>query len=226
MSQQDQFLDVIDRDLAERRFHQALNLAPLGEETVPLSAALGRVLCRDVVAQVDVPSFDRSNYDGFAVRASDTFGAAEETPRRLRLLSETIASAVVPKVEVAAGNAATIATGGMVPRGADAVVMVEHADEDEKNNELLVRRAVTPGFGITFAGTDVAAGETVLRRGALLTSRETGVLAAIGVDRVTVWRRPRVAIRRNDEIVAHTAPQKTSAVVTAVTYRARASRVA
>jgi putative molybdopterin biosynthesis protein len=209
MPQQEQFLDVIDRDLAEKRFHQALNLAPLGEETIPLSAALGRVLCHDVVATVDVPSFDRSNYDGFAVRAADTFGAAEETPRRLRLLAETIASAVVPKVEVAAGTAATIATGGMVPRGADAIVMVEHADEDEKSGEVLVRRAVTPGFGIAFAGTDVAAGETVLRRGVLLTSRETGVLAAIGANRITVWRRPRVAIlSTGDELIAPGQPMR------------------
>jgi len=218
--QQDQFLDVIDRDEAERRFRAALAFGPLGEEIVPLDEALGRTLARDVVAEVDVPSFDRSNYDGFAVRAGDTFGAQEESPRTLSLLAEQLAIGVVPTVEVAAGEAVVIATGGMLPRGADAVVMIEHTDvgdggAEEGNTEdgdkldssdgserLLVRRAVTPGFGVAFAGTDIARGETVLRAGDLLTSRETGVLAAVGVDRVTVFRRVRVAIiSTGDELI-------------------------
>lgn len=199
--QQDQFLDVIDRDEAERRFQAALRLEPLGEERVGIAEALGRVLARDVAAPVDVPAFDRSNYDGFAVRAADTFGAGEEAPRRLVLLEETIATAVVPRCEVEPGQAAVIATGGMLPRGADAVVMVEHAEAE--GGELLVRRAATPGFGVSFAGTDLARGEVAVRRGALLTSRETGVLAAIGVDEVPVWRRPRVAvISTGDELLA------------------------
>lgn len=200
MGSQEQFLDVIDRDEAERRFHEVIRLEPLGAESVSLDDALGRILSRDAVATVDVPSFDRSNYDGFAVRAADTFGAAEEDPRCLKLLNEVIATAVVPQTEVQPGTAVSIATGGMLPRGADAVVMVEHTDDED--GELIVRRAVTPGFGVSFAGTDIAAGETVLRRGELLTSRETGVLAAIGVDKVEVWERPRVAVvSTGDEII-------------------------
>ena len=81
--EQQQFLDVIDRDEAERKFHAALKLAPLGSETIPLADALGRALAAPVVAAVDVPSFDRSNFAVFAVRAADTYGADEETPRRL-----------------------------------------------------------------------------------------------------------------------------------------------
>jgi len=96
---QEQFLDVIDRDEAERRFRAAIQCRPLGLEEVPLDDALGRVLARDVVAQVDVPSFDRSNYDGYAVRAADTYGAQEEDPRRLRLLAEVLATGVVPRGE-------------------------------------------------------------------------------------------------------------------------------
>ena len=79
--EQEQFLEVIDRDEAERRFQAALHLDPLGTEVVPLAAALGRVLAEDVTAPVDVPGFDRSNMDGYAVRAADTFGAEEERPR-------------------------------------------------------------------------------------------------------------------------------------------------
>ena len=195
-----QFLDVIDRDEAERRFHAALRLVPLGVETLPLEACLGRVLARDVLAELDVPSFDRSNFDGYAVRAKDTYGADEEGPRSLQLWKEIVSTAVKPQHEITPGTAVEIATGGMLPRGADAIVMVEHADVE--GQRLLVRRPTYPGFGVTFAGTDIAAGETVLRRGEQLTSRETGVLAALGHATVQVWRRPRVAIlSTGDEII-------------------------
>jgi putative molybdopterin biosynthesis protein len=139
--------------------------------------------------------------DGFAVVSDSTFGASEENPRRLQLGEETIHTGIVPHTVIRQGTAVSIATGGMVPRGADAVVMVEHAEV--RNNELHVARAVTPGTAISFAGTDITAGETVLRVGQILSSRDTGVLAAIGVDRVKVWRKPIVAIlSTGDEIIA------------------------
>lgn len=207
MTHQDQFLDVIDRDEAERRFQGALNLAPVGVERAPLTEALGRTLAEDVAAGVDVPSFDRSNVDGFAVRAADTFEASEEVPRRLKLLPESIGTAVVPKQEVGPGEGAAIATGGMLPRGADAVVMVEHTDVEA--GTLLVRRAVASGGNVTFAGTDMTAGECVVQSGTRLTSRETGVLAAVGVAAVKVYRRPRVAvISTGDEIIPPGAPMR------------------
>jgi putative molybdopterin biosynthesis protein len=201
MGEQQQFLQVLDRDEAERRFRSAVDCTPLGSEFVPLDAALGRVLAADVVSPVDVPSFDRSNVDGFAVVAEDTFGASEEAPRAVLLGEEEIHTGVVPKTVVQPGTALSIATGGMVPRGADAVVMVEHTEV--RGDELRIARAVTAGSGVSFAGTDITAGETVLRRGQLLTSRDTGVLAAIGVAKVEVWRRPVVAIlSTGDEIIA------------------------
>jgi putative molybdopterin biosynthesis protein len=207
MSPQEQFLEVIDRDEAEARFHAALTLKPLGAERVPLAMALGRVLASDVVSRVDVPSFDRSNFDGYAVRADDTFGAMELAPRRVKLLPSTIDAGVRPNVAVGPGEAVAIATGGMVPRGADAIVMVEHADLDE--GELVMRKAVAPGFGIAFAGADVATGEVVLRIDAVLNSRETGVLAAIGEHEVQVWRQPRVAIMSTgNELIAPGEPMR------------------
>src|SRR4030095_4376533 len=192
MRDQEQFLQVLNRDEAERRFRAAVDLSPRGIDRVGLDAALGRVLASDVVAPVDVPSFDRSNVDGFAVIAEDTFGASEEVPRRLRLADEVIHTGIVPSTIVRRGVAVAIATGGMVPRGADAVVMVEHADTADL--DLDVRRAVIAGSGVSFAGTDITAGETVLRRGTVLTSRDTGVLAAIGVASVEVVRKPGGAI--------------------------------
>ncbi|HMC09946.1 MAG TPA: hypothetical protein VKH44_01595, partial [Pirellulaceae bacterium] len=126
MAQQQQFLNVIDRDEAEQRFHAALDLRPLVAEPVPLTAALCRVLANDIRSPVDVPSFDRANVDGYAVRAADTFGASEQQPRRLRLLDQGISPGIMPRDNVGTGQAMPIATGGMLPRGADAVVMVEH----------------------------------------------------------------------------------------------------
>jgi putative molybdopterin biosynthesis protein len=208
---QEQFLNVLDRDEAERRFRAAVDLAPRGVETVSLDAALGRILAADVVSPVDVPSFDRSNVDGFAVVAEDTFGASEEVPRRVRLASEVIHTGVVPHATIRSGEAVAIATGGMMPRGADAVVMVEHADVDD--NELRIGSAVTAGSGVSFAGTDITAGETVLRGGTILTSRDTGVLAAIGVAAVDVWRKPVVAIlSTGDEIIPPGQPMQPARV--------------
>ena len=220
MSHQDQFLNVIDRDEAEARFRSALVLKPLGAEVIPLADALGRVLANDVLARVDVPSFDRSNFDGFALRAVDTFGTTEIEPKTVRLLAETLDAGRAPSVDVQSGEAVAISTGGMVPRGADAILMIEHsetrpceADSSPRCNEVLIRRAVTPGSGVSFAGTDIATGETVLRGGTVLTSRETGVLAALGESRVSVWRRPRVAIiSTGNEIIAPGEPMRPAAV--------------
>jgi putative molybdopterin biosynthesis protein len=211
MRNQEQFLQVLDRDEADRRFRTAINLTPCGIETVPLDAALGRVLSAHVVSLVDVPFFDRSNVDGYAVAAQDTFGASEEAPRSLLVAEEEIHTGVVPTAVVESGKTVLIATGGMVPRGADAVVMIE--DTDIREGQLYVTRAVTPGTGISFAGTDITAGETVLRRGRVLTSRDTGVLAAIGVDHVNVWRKPIVAIlSTGDEIIAPGNPMQPAKV--------------
>jgi putative molybdopterin biosynthesis protein len=205
--QQDQFLEVIDRDEAERRFRAVLDLSPLEAEETTLAEALGRVLAEDVIAPLDVPSFDRSNVDGFAVRAEDTFGASEEQPRVLRLNAEILATGIEPRQTVAAGAATTIATGAVIPRGADAVVMVEHTEL--LGGRLNVRRPVAPGANITFTGTDIGKGETVLRRGELLTSRETGVLAALGLARISVVRRPRVAIvSTGDELISAGTPMR------------------
>ncbi len=209
-ARQQQFLDVISRDEATERFHRHLNLAPLGTEVVPLGHALNRGLAGDVVSAVDVSGFDRSNVDGFAVQAADTFGATEDQPRKVRLNPEILAPGVEPQLNVSAGRATTIATGAMLPRGADAVVMIEDtewidaADSSESGEEpqLEITRAVSPGQNVTFAGTDIALGETVLRGGQLLTSREIGVLAAIGMADVEVFRKPRVAvISTGNEIV-------------------------
>ncbi|WP_166831624.1 molybdopterin biosynthesis protein [Thalassoroseus pseudoceratinae] len=203
-ARQSQFLDVVSRDEATRRFREAINTQPLGVETVPLSEAVTRVLAEDVASQIDVPGFDRSNVDGFAVQASDTFGAMEEEPRIANLNLEVISPGIEPEGYVSPGTATPIATGGMLPRGADAVVMIEDTDVDETTDppQLSITRAVSAGQNVSFAGSDIALGETVLRVGQVLSSREVGVLAAIGLSKIAVYRRPTVAIlSTGDEIV-------------------------
>ena len=182
---------------------------------MPLAQALGRVVASRIVAEVDVPGFDRASVDGFAVRADDTNGASAQTPRRLTLLPEILTPGTEPRLAIEPGTATLIATGGMVPRGADAVVMVEHTETIEEAGDIAIeiRRPATIGQFIAFAGSDMARGETVLRAGQVLTSREIGMLAAVGRGEVEVWRRPRVAIiSTGDEIVAPGGPMRPGAV--------------
>ena len=198
---QEQFLSVVTAEEAERSLWEAVRPEPVGVEAVPLRHCLGRVLAQDVVSSLDVPAFDRSNVDGFAVRAQDTFGAEESASVFLKVFKEVIHTNVVPSMTLVQGSAASIATGGVLPRGADAVVMVEHTLP--QSDGILVQRAAVPGSAISFAGTDIGAGETVLHNRTVLTSRETGVLAAIGKAEVLVYKRPQVAIlSTGDEIIA------------------------
>jgi putative molybdopterin biosynthesis protein len=215
LARQDQFLDVVDRATATERFHRHLALRPLGSETLTLSEALGRVLARPVVAAVDVPGFDRSSVDGFALRAADTIGASDRTPKRLTLNNEILTPGTAPLAAVTEGAATLIATGGMVPRGADAVIMVEHTEAIDRDGRTVIeiRRPAAPGQFVAFAGSDLARGETVLRAGRVLTSRVIGRLAAVGCARVEVWRKPRVAIiSTGDEVVAPGEPLRPGAV--------------
>src|SRR5262245_34770299 len=215
LARQDQFLEAVSRQEAIARFHRHLKLQPLGGERMPLAQALHRVLAQPVVAGVDVPNFDRSNVDGFAVRAADTADASERTPRALRLNAEILTPGVEPRLALGPGTATLIATGGMLPRGADAVAMVEHTEVRRENNRTLVevRRPATPSRFIAFAGSDMARGETAVRAGQLLTSREIAMVAAVGCAEVAVYRRPRVAIiSTGNEIVAPGEPIRPGAV--------------
>ncbi len=202
----EQFLEVLDRDEAESRWRAVVGGAALASESVALEDALGRVLAQDVRATVDVPGFDRSNMDGFAVRAADTFGASEEEPVRLRLNDERSSRrASRRKIEVAAGHG----DDDRDRRHAAARCRRRRADRGHRRRPRAIRpraraRALArAGRGRSaFAGTDMGRGETVLFAGTRLTSRETGVLAAIGRVKLKVMRRPRVAIlSTGDEIV-------------------------
>lgn len=200
---QRQFLDVVDEAEAHRRFAAACAHLQPAEEWAPLTESLGRVLAADVASPVDVPAFDRSNVDGFAVRAADTSGAQELHPVCLRVADLSLAAGQEPPAgfQVEPGWAVPIATGAVVPRGADAVVMVE--DTRPGDEGIQVQRSAVPGSNVTFAGSDIGRGDLVLLRRRVLTARDTAVLAAVGLELVPVVRRPRVAVlSTGDEIVA------------------------
>jgi len=217
-ARQEQFLDVVSADEARARFERHLDLSPLAAESVPLALALTRVLAHDVVAAVDAPPFDRSNVDGFALRAIDTIGASDTAPKIFRLNAEVIACGDAPALEVNPGTATTIATGGVIPRGADAVVMIEHTELLEQGAPRIaisieLRRAAAPGQFVSYAGSDIARGETLLRRSTRIGSREIGMLAACGLARIDVVRRPKVAVlSTGDELVAPGEPLKPASV--------------
>lgn len=204
MSRQSQFLTAIDCTEAHRLFQKEIDLHPLGIESVPVSQSLGRIVACPVVARHNVPGFDRSNFDGFALQSADTLGASELKPATLELLPEKIPAGSQPTTTIKPGQTVSISTGGMLPRGANAVCLVENTHElqQEGKSQILVNHSVYPGSGISFAGTDIAQGETVMRRGQVITSRESGVLAAIGETEVQVFRKPKVAvISTGDEII-------------------------
>ena len=213
-ARQEQFLEVVSPEEAQARFDRRVARTPLPAEQVNIAAALGRVLAHDVRALADAPPFDRSNVDGFAVRARDTLGASETRPNVLRLNGEVIACGHEPKLDVGDLTATAVATGGIIPRGSDAVVMIEHTELiDGGAPAIEVRRAASPGQFISYAGSDIARGETLLRRGARIGSREIGMLVAAGHGVVEVVRRPRVAVlSTGDELAAPGATLKAAQV--------------
>jgi molybdopterin molybdotransferase len=172
---------------------------PLEVESVPLPDALGRVLGEDVTSRDDLPPFDNSAMDGFAVRAQDTRGAAPDSPVELALVGESRAGRPAERGP-GAGEAVRISTGAVLPAGADAVVRVE--DTAERNGVVAVQAEVGPGKEIRRAGEDVHAGETVLRAGRGLGAAELAVAASVGAGALRCSCRPRVSILvTGDELI-------------------------
>jgi putative molybdopterin biosynthesis protein len=167
-----------------------------------LTEARGRVLAESVASPVDVPAFDRSLMDGYALRAEDTYGAGEREPATLSVVGE-VSAGEPPDVTIEEDEAAVIATGAPIPEGADAVVPVERTSEGGgAGGTVEVRTSLAPADNVMFAGSDVAAGETALRAGTELSQREIGLAAALGVEKLPVYAPPRVGIvSTGDELV-------------------------
>lgn len=185
------FRKLMTFDEAKKAISLHLKPEPLGTEEISLLEAYNRVLTEDMASALDIPPFNRSTVDGYAVKAEDTFGAEENQPIKLKVCG-VVNVGEPSKINVVKGEAAEIVTGAPVPEGADAVVMIE--DTDRENDELSVYSAVTREENVMKKGTDIKKGETVLKAGQVLGSREIGVLAALGIAKVKVHMVPSVAV--------------------------------
>ncbi|MBI5639721.1 MAG: molybdopterin molybdotransferase MoeA [Nitrospirae bacterium] len=177
-------------------------------KTLPVEEAPGRICAAEVVSIEDLPAFSRSTVDGYAVKAADTFGATETMPAYLNI-SKEVFMGEYPSFILKKGDASKIPTGGMLPEGADAVVMFEYVQSvDEQVIEVL--RPVAPGENVIQAGEDVKKGERIIYRGQRMRPQDIGACAGIGVTEIRVYERPAVAIiSTGDEIVpAGTCPDK------------------
>ena len=176
------------------------DFARVGIKEVPLSEAVTRILAEDIVAGEDLPDFPRTIVDGYAVQGASTFGASEGNPAYLTVKGN-IDMGQSPKFKLTPGQAAKISTGGMVPQGADSVVMIEHTESiDDKTIE--VYRSVAPGQNMIAVGEDIQKHTGVLSKGQVIRPQEAGLLAALGKEQVSVYRRPVVGIiSTGDEII-------------------------
>ena len=180
------------------------SVSVLPDEVVELASALDRVLCEDVCSDVDIPAFDNSAMDGYAVVASDLEGASADSPCRLTVL-EDVPAGSLPRHRVHSGQATRIMTGAPVPEGADTVVMVEDTRTD--GDSVLILSQTSRGKNVRRAGEDVRRGTTVIRKGCVVRPAELGMLASVGATRMRVVQRPKVGIlATGDELIGPEEP--------------------
>lgn len=193
-----EFLTLLPPDAARARL--LAELSPLNRASViETPAALGRVTAEDVLAPHPLPEFPRSTVDGYAVRARDTFGASDSLPGYLKLVGE-VPMGAAPAFGIGPGECALIHTGGMLPPGADAVVMLEYTQP--VGDEIEVSRAVADGENLILVGEDVQAGQVVVSRGTLLRPAEIGGLMALGITELRVASKVKIGlISSGDEVI-------------------------
>jgi molybdopterin molybdotransferase len=202
-----EFLTLLPPDQARALLLSNLSGDVTTPEEIEVPSAVGRVLSDDICAPHPLPDFQRSTVDGYAVRARDTHGASDSLPAYLTLIGE-VPMGDSPAFEIGAGQCALIHTGGMLPKGGDAVIMLEHTQFAQKN-EIEVFRSVADGENLIHIGEDVAKGQVVQSRGTVLRPAEIGGLMALGITRVHVVKKIRVGlISTGDEIIdPHRAPR-------------------
>lgn len=190
-------------DEAVRLLLKHIPFKSLPSEFVSLEEAYGRVTYEDILSPEDLPGFVRSTVDGFAVKASDTFGAKESSPAYLTVKGD-IPMGEIPQFSLSKGEAASVATGGMLPEGADAVVMIEHVNT-VSDDLIEVLKSVSPGENVIFKDEDAKEGEIVIKSGVRLKPQDIGALAGLGICQVKVAKKPMVSIiLTGDEIIPHT----------------------
>lgn len=194
------FLDCVSFAQARQIIENAISKKVMLAEYVDLSNSLSRVCAVDNAAQDNLPGFDRSTVDGFAVNSPDTFGAGEGIPAILEIVGE-VGMGQAAGMQLQAGQAVGIATGGMLPAGADAVAMLEHTEQPDSSS-IMVKKPVAPGENVVTRDEDVKAGQTIIKKARRITPADIGLLAACGCSRIAVRKRPKaVVISTGDELV-------------------------
>jgi molybdopterin molybdotransferase len=209
-------MSLLSVEQARERIHSQLE--PVGTETIPLTACVNRVLGTDIVAADDLPLFDNSSMDGFAIQAADTSNAAPTSRVTLRVVAD-IPAGSTPKISLASGQAARIMTGAHMPEGADAVIPVEDTDFNERSpgtpapQTVSIEKIVKHGDNIRQRGMDVHAGDAVLKKGNILKPQDTGLLAMLGFPEVKVYKLPLIALLSSgDELLEAGAPLETGKI--------------
>ena len=193
-------LKVVSTQKADEIIEEAFSSYSLDTEVVLLDSLTGRVLAEDVYSLEDVPSFDRSTVDGYAVIASDTFGSSESMPCQSENIGEILMGQAADR-EISSGKCMRISTGGMLPKGADSAVMVENTEE-LFDGMTLIYKSVSPGENVTKKGDDVKRGQLVIEKGTLLSSKHIGIISALGITRPKCFRKLKVGIiSSGDEVV-------------------------
>jgi molybdopterin molybdotransferase len=195
-----EFLTLRPPDEAREKLLAHLPQPTIDSESIDVASSVGRVIAADVFAPHPLPDFQRTTVDGYAVRAQDTFGAADSLPAYLNLVGE-VPMGDSPSFELDAGQCALIHTGGMLPKGADAVVMIEYT-QAVHSNEIEVFKSVADGENVIRVGEDVAQGQLVISKGIQIRPAEIGGMMALGYTTVNVARRPRIGlISTGDEVI-------------------------
>ncbi len=185
---------------AEDIFESLRDIKPLGTESVHITGTLDRILARDVISSEDLPGFQRCTVDGYALAAKDTFGASENLPTPFTIVGE-VRMGEIPDLDLRRGECARIPTGGMLPEGADAVVMIEYSQMVE-DGMVEISRPVSPLENVIQPDDDVKRGQVVLHKGTPVRPQDLGILAGLGIGYVDVFNKPGVAIiSTGEEIV-------------------------
>lgn len=196
-----EFFNLIAVEEAKDRLMDTFHGFHLEKEEVHILESTNRVLAEDIVSDIDVPEFNRSTVDGYAIRSQDSYGASESVPSLLKIIGK-VEIGKVPAKKIGAGEAMYVPTGGMIPEGADGVVMIEYTEKLDEE-ELMVYKSISAHENVTYKGDDIKEGEVALRRGRILTPEAVGVLAALGISKVKVYEKPKFyIISTGDELVA------------------------
>lgn len=194
------FFNVVSVEEARRLLLEKFFDYEFEREEVDISDLKDRILAEDIISHIDVPEFDRSTVDGYAVKASDTHGASDSIPSILNILGEVKMGKKAEK-EIRSGQSIYVPTGGMLPRGADAMIMIENTEKMDRET-LLINKAVSDGENIVYKGDDIKNQELVLKSGTRISTEVIGVIAALGISRVKVYKKPSFyTISTGDEII-------------------------